>query len=211
MNFQFLREEPVHLARYLPKFLMRDAELRDALENCSTEHELLRLMQQDIARQFFVKTATWGFSAWERVLALTPPGTAGFDERRRSILLKIQSRQTSTVAFMARLASYFFPDGTKVEIEERNEQNVFRVICDALSSDYAGLLAAIEEYKPAHLTFTLDYLMEREAMVYAAGYVAEYEIVDIPCGTEVSYQVDGLPLYVGGRVDGFEIVDIRSS
>ena len=112
---------------------------------------------------------------------------------------------------MGRLASYFFPDGTKVEIEERNEQNAFRVICDALSSDYAGLLTAIEEYKPAHLTFALDYLMERKAKVYAAGYVSEYEIIDIPCSTEVSYQVDGLPLYVGGRVDGFEIVDIRST
>ena len=211
MNFQFLREEPVHLPRYLPKFLMRDAELRDALENCSTEHELRRLIQQDIARQFFVKTATWGLSAWERVLALTPPGMAGFDERRRSVLLKIQSRQTSTVAFMARLASYFFPDGTKVEIEERNEQNAFRVICDEISSDYPGLIEVIEEYKPAHLAFALDYLMERETQVYVAGFVSEYEAVDVYSSVEISYQMDGLPFYAAGRVDSFEIIDIRSA
>lgn len=211
MNFQFLREEPVHLARYLPKFLMRDAELRDALENSSTEHELLRLMQQDIARQFFVKTATWGLSAWERVLALTPPGTADFDERRRSILLKIQSRQTSTITFMARLASYFFPDGTKVEIEERNEQYAFRVICDAISCDYPGLIEAIEEYKPAHLSFALDYLMERETEVYVAGFVSEYEVVDVYSSNEIAYQIDGFPLYAAGYVDSFEMIDIRSA
>lgn len=211
MNFQFLREEPVHLPRYLPKFLMRDAELRGALENCSTEHELLRLMQQDVVRQFFVKTATWGLSAWERVLALTSPGTVGFDERRRSILLKIQSRQTSTVAFMVRLASYFFSDGAKVEIEERNEQNAFRVICDEISSDYPGLIEAIEEYKPAHLAFALDYLMERETQIFAVGYATEFEVVDIPVSNGISYQMDGLPFYAAGRVDSFEIIDIRSA
>ena len=52
MNFQFLRENPVRLARYLPQFLQTDPTFRDALENCSTEHELLRLVLQDIVRQF---------------------------------------------------------------------------------------------------------------------------------------------------------------
>lgn len=210
MNFQFLRENPVHIARYLPQFLQTDPTFRDALENCSAEHELLRLVLQDIVRQLFVEKATWGLTSWERELGLAPRPNASYEDQRKNILLKIQSRQTSTVVFMERLASYFFPDGTKVEIEERNEQNAFRVICDALSSDYAGLLAAIEEYKPAHLTVALDYLMECETQIYAAGYVTEYEIVDIHCSTKASYQIEGLPLYVGGRVDDFEIVDIRS-
>lgn len=211
MSFLFLREDPVRLARYLPQFLQTDPSFRDALENCGTEHELLRLVLQDIAQQFFVETASWGLSSWESELGLAPRPDSGYEERRRAVLLKIQSRQTSTVVFMERLASYFFPDGAKVEIEERNGQNAFHVICDALSSDCEGLVAAIEEYKPAHLVFALDYLMEQETEVYAAGYVSEYEIVDIQSSTEVIYQVDGLPLYVGGHVDGFEVIDIRSA
>lgn len=211
MSFQFLREEPVRLARYLPRFLIEDAEFRDALENCSTEHERYRLVLQDVARQFFVETATWGLASWESELGLTVRSGVGFEDRRRNIRLKMQSRQTSTVSFMQRLASYFFPDGTKVEIQEQNEKSAFRVICDAFSADYPELIEAIEEYKPAHLSFALDYLMERETQIFATGYVAEYEVADILSGGEVSYQLDDLCLTAAGRVDGFEIIDIRSA
>ena len=113
--------------------------------------------------------------------------------RRRKILRKLQGKQISTVSFMERLAARYFSPDVKVCIKEIPKQNAFRVICDEISRDYLGLIEAIEEYKPAHLAFALDYLMEREAQIFAAGYAAEFEEIDIPISNEISYRMDGLP------------------
>lgn len=210
MNFQFLREHPAELSRYLPAFLRHDAHFKALLSSCSAEHERLRMLLQDVVKQFFVETATWGLTSWEQVLALEARAKDGYEARRKRILLKLQARQISTVSFMERLASAYFPQGAKVQIEEQNERYAFRLISTAISSDYSGLLEALEEYKPAHLALALDYLIEREAQIHVAGYITEYEVTDIQSGDDVSYEIDDTPLYAAGFVDGLEIIEIGS-
>lgn len=56
----FLRNEPVNLSRYLPAFLLSDKSLKAMLDSCSMEHEKQRLLLDDISKQFYVQTATWG-------------------------------------------------------------------------------------------------------------------------------------------------------
>lgn len=172
MNFQMLRTSPVDLSRYLPDFLFKDKAFTDILVSCSTEHERQRLFLQELAKQFFVETATWGLADWERILGLTPRPEYDYGERRRRILLRLQSRQTSTLDFMARLISRYL-DGDRGYVEEHNEEYFFRVMMEGSLIDKAGLIEALETYKPAHLAYDFRFLLVGDTLredFGASGY-----------------------------------------
>ncbi len=154
----YLRNEPPDLARYLPQFLQEDEHFKATLAACSTEHERYRLLIDEITNQFYVETATWGLSDWERILALKPAPSDSYEQRRNRILLKLQGRQVSTLDFMARLCARYTVDKA-AEIEEHNEENRFRVYLHGGASDLPGLREALETYKPAHLAYNICYTL----------------------------------------------------
>lgn len=208
MNFEFLRDRPVDLPRYLPKFLHEDNDLAAILKSTGAEHERQRLLLQDAARQCFVETATWGLSDFERVLDLHPGAGNTDATRRERILLKLRGRQVSTRAFMERLAAYYFPQTAKVQIEEHNEKNLFFLLSDAVCTNYTGLIDAIGTYKPAHLAFAVNHRLERHMAVYAGGYVVDFERIKIESGGEVTYEMQPAAVYAAGCVNGVEHIEV---
>ena len=154
-----LREEPVDISRYLPRFLRKDLSMAGLLDACSKEHERQRLTLLDVLDQFFVATATWGLSTWERVLAIRPQATDTVEMRRNQILLKLQFRQTSTVDFLERLCRRYMSADSAFHIEEENTRYVFHLHHSAGDIlDFSGMLDALETYKPAHLGYDIALL-----------------------------------------------------
>lgn len=151
MNFIFLRTVPVNLLRYLPKELAKDITFKNTLNICSNQHEKMRLKLMDIARQFFVSTATWGLDDWERVLAIPTVWSESYEVRRNRILLKLQGCQTSTRDFMNQLISRYVKVNGENYIKEINEKYSFQIVLGGEVKDYKGLFEAINLYKPAHL------------------------------------------------------------
>lgn len=167
----FLRNEPVNLSRYLPAFLLSDKSLNAMLDSCSMEHEKQRLLLDDISRQFYVQTATWGLGDWERIIDLKPDAGDTYEARRNRILLKLQSHQTSTQEFMSRLATRYVTNG-KATLKERNSEYAFDVDIDYANNttvDTDGLLEAIETYKPAHLAWLFTQHFHAGGAVYAGA------------------------------------------
>ncbi|WP_437795561.1 hypothetical protein [Mitsuokella multacida] len=64
-DFDLLRRTEVDLSRYLPQFLAEDSHMKASLDTLSWEHEKVRQAVIDVAKQFFVESATWGLSLWE--------------------------------------------------------------------------------------------------------------------------------------------------
>lgn len=154
----YLRNQPPNLARYLPQFLQEDEHFKATLAACSTEHEKYRLLLDEITNQFYVETATWGLSDWERIVDIAPKPSDTYDERRRRVLLKLQSHQTSTLAFMEQLISRYL-DAGRGYIEEHPERYAFRVMLEGCLIDKPGLIEALETYKPAHLGYDFRFLL----------------------------------------------------
>lgn len=179
----YLRNQPVDIARYLPAFLQSDKRFQSLLQACSTEHEKYRLFLDELSNQFYVETATWGLSDWERILALKPAPSDSYEQRRNRILLYLQSRQTSTVDFLSRLSSRYVYGGS-AKIVERNEQNAFYVRIDGdvkgLRVDRYGMHEGIDLYKPAHLAYSIAVFPERRVFLNRAGPV---QIRTIPART----------------------------
>lgn len=152
----YLRNQPPNLARYLPQFLQEDEHFKAALAACSTEHEKYRLLLDEITNQFYIETATWGLTDWERILDLKPDADDNYEQRRNRILLKLQGRQTSTVDFIANLIRRYCTEKSKVTVIEDNEHYMFHAeIADGTVSYADNLLDALNTYKPAHLGFDI--------------------------------------------------------
>ena len=54
-TFNFMRDSPVDLFRYLPVFLSKDENFESVQEALNREHEEYRLKVIDIAKQFLIK------------------------------------------------------------------------------------------------------------------------------------------------------------
>ena len=154
----FFRNNKVNILRYLPGFLQSDVDFKNVADASSAEHETIRLLIQDIFNQFFIETATWGLDGYERILAITPKASDTYEIRRRRILLKYQSNQTSTVEFLRLLVKRYATSAATVRVVEFNSQSSFSIITEGGSIiDIAGMFEAIDIYKPAHLTCLLRY------------------------------------------------------
>lgn len=202
----YLRNQPPNLARYLPQFLQEDEHFKATLAACSTKHEEYRLLLDEITNQFYVETATWGLSDWERILGLKPDAGDSYEQRRNRILLKLQGRQVSTLDFMARLCARYTVDKA-AEIEEHNEENRFRVYLHGGTSDLPGLREALETYKPAHLGYDICYTLYGD--LFDDEYVSDGSDSDFWAASLFSLSDDvpyGIPIkadrHDGARIRG---------
>lgn len=148
-----LRRTPVKTLKHLPKFLPVDDDFKNTELISDDEHEKLRLDILDVKKQFFVETATWGLSDWERVLDLSVKENASLEDRRIQILLKLQGLNTVSETFMNNLINMFCEDKSGYIIQH-NPEYWFEVVLNGNQKlDLDSLSDAIETYKPAHLGY----------------------------------------------------------
>jgi uncharacterized protein YmfQ (DUF2313 family) len=175
----WFRSKQVDILKYLPAFLQDDINFKSVADDCSGEHEKIRLVIQDIFNQFFIETATWGLSRYENILAIEPNKGDSYSQRRKRILLKLQSNQISTKEFITQLAKRYYSSAANVTLEEQNEKNAFRIVADVVSYDAAGLIEALETYKPAHLAYLIVYRINVLMQLYVSGLVRKYKKIVI--------------------------------
>lgn len=171
-----IRDDVVNIMRYLPEYITKDVEIKSVLDTGSEEHEQMRLSIDDMFKQFFISTATWGLTNWERVLALKPSSGDSYQTRRNRILLYLQSHQTSTVEYLEKLSDRHITGGTS-RIVEHNTGNYFNIYIDGdiknVKIDVAGIHEAIDIYKPAHLGYGMAILPGRRIGLNHCGPVTE--------------------------------------
>ncbi len=147
-DFNFLRIDPVDLARYLPAFLEKDSAFQHTMTALSSEHETQRLQLMDVTKQFFVKTATWGIPDWETFLGLQYNADDTLEKRKNRILIALKGPQTTTLERVTDIVNAY---GTG-NVEEHNDKYYFIVF--TTRTDEASLKEmreTIETYKPVHL------------------------------------------------------------
>lgn len=177
----FIREQDIKLAEYLPKFISQDKEINTLLAVESEEHNKQRELLIDILKQFFVHSATWGLDYWEKVFAIYSKPNESYELRRAKIYAKLQSKQISTVEFLTQLASKFFPEQADVKTQEVNPKNLFYLIANytALDNDYFALRDAIEIYKPAHLAMIIQHFLDGMGGFRLGGMIQQANVIHV--------------------------------
>ena len=154
--FYFMRKNRVDLLKYLPPFLSKDSSFKDVQDTLSREHESLRVKLVDLARQFFIDTATYSIVDWEDFVGVKPL-TDDMEARRTRVKAKLRGAETMTVANTNNLVR-MFTDGKNSYVEELNKPNEIKIVIPVPDHllYWRELEEALLEFIPAHLDITVE-------------------------------------------------------
>lgn len=201
-DFYFLRRDSVDVMRYLPRFLAKDPEFLKIQNALSWEHENLRLKLQDVARQFYIETATWGLSSWERIYEVTPPNGADYALRRALVKAKMLGTGVMTVEAIKQLVNPFLfqPDA---DIDELPVPGTFRVLIHSGTDYMSEIRRSLAIMAPAHLVYKFGFIIHDlednpgENLLDGLSGVINYGYEDIYPYFNVPFRHDGFPFHEG--------------
>lgn len=155
----FLRRgQPIDVMRYLPKFLREEPEFLKVQDTLSWEHEKLKAKSIDIARQFYIETATWGLNSWERIFEVVPPVGAGYELRRALVKAKMAGWGVMTKSQSEGLVNQFVAE-KDAYIIELPEPGTLCIVIPSGTNYPRELRQALDEMIPAHLVFGFRYVV----------------------------------------------------
>lgn len=163
--------------------------------------------QADTLAQLFLPTATWGLSWWEQAYGITPISGQTEDQRRTRILGKIRGQGVATVALIQATAGAYID--ADVSVEEHPNEFRFTVVFDDIGAqppDPQEMTDALNEIKPAHLTFDYLYLYHTSDTV---GIFQELKQTGFVYYYKFPFRLDGTKPF--GREETEANVDITSS
>lgn len=148
------------LFNHLPKYYKTSKVMSDIIGTQDKQLQEFINKIQEVADQFFIDTATSGFTLerWEKELGI--PLSSNKDEgyRRSVIKSKIRGTGTVTVGLLQNVAQSF--EKGLIEVIEENELFRFRIkFMDTLGAppNFDDLKNAIDEIKPAHLEVVYEF------------------------------------------------------
>lgn len=151
-------ERYINLIDYLPEFYLDIKQMKELQRTLGYEVGEASYVLKDCLNQFFIETATWGLDRWEKVFGVTTDKSRSYEYRREVILAKLRGFGTTTKDMIKSVAIAF--SGGEVEIQEYPSEYRFVIQfvgVKGIPKNMAGLIAAIDEIKPAHLTYSFKY------------------------------------------------------
>lgn len=187
----FMRQESTNILRYLPAFVSETSNTFKTIgDSQSAEHDHLKEYMLDVYKQFFISTATWGLTLWEKDLFLPITENDSYENRRLRIWNKLQAKQTSTLQFMTDLLNNYVStkDGKITELYDTYTLKF--EVQDGTIDNWTDLLNAINQWKPAHLAYFFNTYLNLGEEVYFSGIITEVEEIYIPADTDYVIKVD---------------------
>lgn len=152
------------IADQYPSFWRQSRETLVVWEALGSETDALRADLRGLLDQCNVQTATWGLDLWEKQLGLPTEAGKDLSYRRSRILSKLRGTGTVTVAMIENVAESYV--NGEVEIIENPASYHFDVKfvgIRGIPPNMEDLTAALEEIKPAHLTYAYIYVYNTHA------------------------------------------------
>ena len=161
-----------NLLEYLPSFYHNSDIIKSFMESNNIEVDTLKAYVEDLSKNLYVKTATWGLDLFEEELGLITDKSVSYEERRERILAKKRGNGTTTKAMIKNVAEAF--SGGEVEVIENFNDYSFIVKFVGAKGipKYLTLFKnMIEEIKPAHLNYELAFTYTVWSMVMAKSNI----------------------------------------
>lgn len=147
-----------NLLAYLPPILREAREFKLWNDIVGYELALLSWQMQDLVKQCFIDTATWGLEIWEETYGIETDLSKSFEERREFIKAKKRGQGTVTKKLIKETAEAF--SGGEVEIIEHPESYSFTVQfigVKGIPKNMAAFKDMLDTIKPAHLGYDFKY------------------------------------------------------
>jgi hypothetical protein len=146
------------LLEYLPSFYHNSDVIKTFMESNSIEVDTLKAYIEDLIKNLYIKTATWGLDLFEEELGLATDKSISYEERRERILAKKRGNGTTTKVMIKNTAEAF-SDGEVEVIENFNDYSFIVKFTGTkgVPKNLTLFRKMIEEIKPAHLNYELAF------------------------------------------------------
>lgn len=157
-DYEDIRES---MLAYLPKYYDGSRIVGNILDVEGAEMAALNAETADVLEQFYVDTATWGLTNWERICGIATDELKPVDQRRSVIKSKLRGVGTVNAAMIKNVAEAY--DNGTVEVVENNAMytvSITFVSNYGVPANLSDIQAALREILPAHLAinFVFTYM-----------------------------------------------------
>ncbi|HLN62657.1 MAG TPA: putative phage tail protein [Symbiobacteriaceae bacterium] len=151
------------LLSYAPAYYQESGLYRALMSAEADEIVRYREALEDIFRQFFVETATWGLGYWEAELGLVTNPSLSNQARRAAVLQKLRGTGTLSADKLSAILGAYGPRMAQID-ENTGAYHFDAVLVDFIQSanrpmedQGPAIRDAVANARPAHLTYTVRY------------------------------------------------------
>lgn len=150
----------MNLMDLLPSFYEGNATMEELQDVLSGDVSTMICDLQKAVNECFISTAADTLKRYENIFGIKTDVSKSLAERRSRIKGKMRVRGVTTVEVMRKVAASFANDQADVRIIEHNPE--YRLVIQYIETlgrppDYRGLAEAVEEIKPAHLAWSVEF------------------------------------------------------
>ena len=162
------------LINYLPHIL-RDVREYKAILNDGEEAEIVSLWTSldDALKDQFIQDATeYGIKRWERLLGIVPKATSTLDERRFSVLTKVNEQLPFTITSLKeQLKALCGDDNYSVELDSGKYTLKVEIALE-VESKYKDVEVLLKRIVPANMIIDLSLKYNKHNLVAALTHTA---------------------------------------
>lgn len=146
------------LMKYLPKYYEKSKVMKSIQQAIAKGLGVANYDVEEVLNQFFVDTATWGLSLWEEDLGIITDMKKSYEARREIIKAKLRGSSSVTRGMLKNTALAY--TNAEIDVIEKFDDYSFIVkfiSVKGIPENLNGFKQTIEEIKPAHLDFSIEY------------------------------------------------------
>lgn len=149
----------IDLTKYVPMFIWENNDIMQAIYK-SQGDELGSLLYclEDLQKQFYIDTATWGLDLWEEEYGITTNLNYSYEQRREVVKAKKRGQGTTTKQMIKNVAEAF--SGGEVDVIENTGPYIFTIQfvgVKGIPRNMQAFINMLEDIKPAHLAYEFKY------------------------------------------------------
>ena len=168
------QEYYVDLTKLVPEFVMEKVEMKKLYIAQGYEIGYFQHVLEDIIKQCFIETATWGLERWEGLFGIKTNHSLTYEQRREILRAKLRVQGTTTMQMIKDTAAAF--SGGDVDVIEDNAHSRFVVRfvgIKGIPRNMQDFISMLEQIKPAHLDYGFEYRYTIWDEITAGGYAWE--------------------------------------
>lgn len=142
----------------VPDYYYISEQSRSLIESLSDASVEAKAALEDVMKQFFVKTATWGLTLWEQQVGIKTDPSLSIEDRRAAVLQKLVATGNTTAEMIRDLTKSITGYEARVIV---NSDYSFSLEFISETSGFADIdvdevRRIVEQIKPAHLRFVIS-------------------------------------------------------
>ncbi|MHB9901478.1 YmfQ family protein [Clostridium botulinum] len=152
---------------YVSPIYEQSRVMQAIFESIGYEWDVAEALSDDILKQFFPQTATWGLIYWEEAVNIVTNLTEEIERRRRKVIAKLQSRYAINPKRMALILKNY--TGADILITEDIAPYTFEVKLtgrEGFPKSLEDLYKEVKKIKPSHLSVKYKLISLTESNLY---------------------------------------------